>query len=86
MEIKYDEWVEKYKPIPHPDSKDGHIYYETFGHDYEMVKNANPNNVWTLVQADEDLIIINHFAWVNRINYLITEVPYNPDEQIEVID
>lgn len=86
MEIKYDEWVKKYKPIPHPDSQNGYLFYETFGDDYEMVKNANPNNVWTLVQADEDLIIINHFAWVNRVNYLITEVPYDPNEQIEVID
>lgn len=86
MQIKWDDWVKKYKPIPHPDSKDGFIYYETFGDDYELIKKANRNNVWTLVQADEDLVIINHFAWVNRINYLITEVPYNPDEQIEVID
>jgi len=85
MQIKYNDWVKKYKPIPHPNSSTGFIYYETYGDDYELIKKASHNNVWTLVQADEDLVIINHLAWVNRVNYVITEVPYNPDEEIEVI-
>lgn len=77
-----DEWREEYIP------KENHLdnnaafngcMYETFGPEVSFIwqygKN-NPNNVWTLVDAEEELYIIAGMHFVNRMGYFITEKPW----------
>ena len=82
-----DAWVKTFKPIINPNNDWGsdatYSAFETYGEDYEVVKNANPNNIWTEVDGDEGTYIIAGWHFVNRIQYFITEVPWT-DEWTEV--
>lgn len=55
--------------------------YETFGKEVEhIVMLANhpktKNKVWTIVDGDEDPIVIAGYHLVNRIGYIVTEKPW----------
>jgi hypothetical protein len=87
-----EEWELHFKPIKnHLDltgnaSFDG-IMFETYEHEYDYVAaigGQNPNKIWTLVDAEDgETIIINGWAFVNRIGYFITEVPY--DDRLDIV-
>jgi hypothetical protein len=73
------EFAEKYKPLGYENGA-GPWQLETFGPDLDRVKAAAPKRVWTIVEGDNGLLyIIAGFHWVNRINYVITEVPWEND-------
>lgn len=83
---------ETYKPkTNHLDdnaSWDG-CMYETYGEELEYVKMVDAetlNKVWTILDCDGALIVSSGYQHVNRVGYLITEVPYPEGETIEVID
>ena len=50
--------------------------FETFGNDVqEVLKIANgdkPNRVWTAVDCDDGFYLINGYALVNRVYYMVT--------------
>jgi hypothetical protein len=86
--MTFEEWLDKYKPIPnHLDSnasfqdEDGEgIMFETYGDELEYVlsiANSEPNRVWTYVDGDEGTWVTNGYRLVNRIGYFITEIPYD---------
>lgn len=87
--MTYDYWHKTYKPIKNKVSKypsDDLIHFETYGEEYEAVKQAhevNPNTVWTEVDGDEGSYIVAGWHFVNRIHYYITENPWE-DEFTEV--
>ena len=90
--IPWDEFEKEFKPIQnHLDnnaSLDGNMY-ETYGEEYEYVVEIYkkiPNTVWTYVAVDEELILVNGLATVNRMGYVITGIEFNPKENIEVLD
>ena len=58
-----------------PDDK-----FETYGAELEFVRAQDPRNIWTLVDGDDgNLYIVSGYHLVNRINYFVTEVPYEGD-------
>jgi hypothetical protein len=71
-----------FRPLRHPSSSfniwGGHGL-ETFGKDLQIVKNYAENFVWTVLDGCEgpDQWITAGFHWVNRVCYLLTEVPHN---------
>jgi hypothetical protein len=87
--MTYDYWVDTYKPIKNKISKyatDDLIHFETYGDEYEAVKQANeinPKTVWTEVDGDEGTYILAGWHFVNRIQYYITENPWD-DEWTEI--
>jgi hypothetical protein len=79
-EQELDAWEEKYKPIFNHNA-DNPIWedykFETYGEDLEFVKAQNPDHVWTLVEGDDgNLYITNGFHYVNRLNYIVTDLPF----------
>ncbi len=64
-EAKYDIWV-------------GHGL-ETFGDDFETLRQQDPRFVWTVVDGDSgsDQWIVPGIHYVNRVCYLVTERPHN---------
>lgn len=89
--ITDDQFYDRYKPIKnHLDdnaSFDGCLF-ETYGKEIEhvlLVRDSEPNRVWTVVDADGQTIISNGFQLVNRIGYIITEIPFM-GKFCEVID
>ncbi len=70
-----------FKPFRHPSSHfniwGGHGL-ETFGDDLAVVKSVDVNCIWTVVEGDacDDLWITPGLHFVNRICYLVTQVPH----------
>lgn len=80
--ITDSEFHDEFRPVSEnmvhdSESSDGPKLFETYGAELETVKKADPNKVWTLLDADEgDPIIGAGFSFVNRIGYYITEKPF----------
>jgi hypothetical protein len=55
---------------------------ETFGEDLKKVKMTQPDHVWTIVDSDNGLMYaVPGYHHVNRINYIITEKPWDYDSK-----
>jgi hypothetical protein len=87
MEILgYSAWADKYKPIANKFSKQpDDIIFETYGEEVEFVRNYDPKYVWTNVQGDECDLIVAGYAYVNRLSYYITEIPWENEEDYVLI-
>jgi hypothetical protein len=88
--MTFDEWHDHYKPIKNWLRKDDDVeMFETYDVEVGVVLGVNrfdQRKVWTLVDGDEGMWIINGFHYVNRFGYFITEVPYEgAEEYFEVL-
>jgi len=76
-----DAFYEFFRPYRHKDASHdiwGGIGLETFGNDLELVKSLPVESVWTVVDGDDgDQWILTGIHTINRICYLITEVPHD---------
>lgn len=92
VEISFDAFYEVYRPLPNPfDSNVGGngCMLETYGEELEHVKAilaASPDRVWTVLDCEDEIVVSNGFHYVNRLNYLITEVPAPANTFVTVID
>lgn len=75
----YSSWAETFKPIKNTITNGADIHFETFGAEYDFVKEQDPNHIWTEVDGDEGTYIVAGLSWVNRIHYYITENPWQDD-------
>ena len=85
IEMDFDEFVETYKPITNHIDKnasfDG-LMFETYGDEYEFVKQSNEKHIWMYGDGDDGgSYIWNGFHYVNRLGYFITEVPAPSEEE-----
>lgn len=78
MLITWEEWIEQYNPI-----ENGRMF-ETYGKDKELVANTQNEYVWTLVDVEDEDMIISGKHFVNRIGYYICEIPWSGQWQIIV--
>ena len=89
----YDQFEAKYKPHMIAPGLVREYYWHN-AEDWEEIKKADPRCVWTMVEGDEEVcdpddpeyssnpwIVINGFHYVNRIFYILTEVPWTDDEE-----
>lgn len=90
--MNFEQWIETYKPlVNHLDQnasfQDEHgvgIMFETYGDELQHVKQQDNRNIWTLVDGEDDNLIICSGFWLcNRIGYFITEKP-SDDEHLEI--
>lgn len=61
--------------------------FETFGEefDYVRMKAQKGNNVWTILEGDDDsMFIVNGVHFVNRIGYLITREEWEGETEVEI--
>ncbi len=90
--IDKDEFFRCYKPVKNPFVKFGSwdgCMLETYGlelaHVQEVMK-TDPDKVWTVLDCEGDLIVASGFSLVNRMGYIITEIPVSPGEMVTVED
>jgi hypothetical protein len=84
--LGHSAWTEKYKPIPNKFSKyPNEMMYETYGEEVEYIQSLDPRYVWTNVQGDECDLIVAGYAYVNRLAYYVTEVPWENEEDYVLI-
>ncbi len=93
--MNFEQWNSTYKPlVNHLDSnasfQDEHgvgIMFETFGEELEFVRTQDKRNIWTLVDGDDDSVIVCAGYWLtNRIGYFVTENPWQDEWEEIVID
>jgi hypothetical protein len=60
-----------------------HCYtFETYGRDFEKVKNTNVKNVWTLIDGDDDKVYaIAGLHYVNRLSYAISTTEWKDENE-----
>lgn len=88
--VTFEQWIEIYKPIKNHFNElaplDGTMF-ETFDSELLHVRAANEDHVWTLVEGEnEEWILTNGFHFVNRIGYVITEVPFVARPDMPTLD
>ena len=84
--MTYDYWETNFKPIKNKISKyadDDLIHFETYGEEFDFVKEQDPKTIWTEVDGDSGTYIVAGYHFVNRIHYYITENPWD-DEYTEI--
>ena len=93
MTLSYDDFVEKCKPIqnefPNPCGGFDNTMFETYGEELGYVKLINeqsPENVFTIVEVEDNLYILKGFHLVNRHGYFITKNPCDVEFSEILID
>jgi len=85
--LTFDQWCEKYRPTANDLCKgapyDG-LMFETYGAELEYVRRQADANIWTLVQAEDELVILSGWHIVNRLGYFITERPWDGLDVAEI--
>jgi hypothetical protein len=83
----WSKWEEKFKPIKNHfrDPQHEEIIFETYGEEWEFIKAQDPRHVWTNIQGDMSDLVVAGVAFVNRLHYYVTEVPWeNEDDYVLV--
>lgn len=87
-EINEEDWIETYKPIVNhitPYASFSGYLFETYGDELEYVSSKDANNIWTVVEGDEGYpLIVSGYSLVNRIGYILTEVPWADEDMITI--
>ena len=78
--MTYEEWEAKYKPIPN------HITgeccsFETYGDELDFVMSQKPEHIWTEIDGDNGVYIVDGYHYVNRIQYFVCEVPWTDENE-----
>lgn len=83
----WSEWENKFKPIKNHfrDPQHEEIIFETYGEELEFVKSQDHRHVWTNIQGDYSDVIVAGFAYVNRLHYYITEIPWESEDEYALI-
>ena len=83
----WDEWANKFKPIKNKfrDPQHEEIIFETYGEELEFVQAQDPRYVWTNIQGEMSDLIVAGYAYVNRLHYYITEVPWEDEDEYALI-
>jgi hypothetical protein len=82
------EFFDTYKPVTNPFVRTGAwngCMLETYGLELAHVQEvlaATPNKVWTVLDCDGALIASSGYHHVNRMGYIITEVPVAEGEMV----
>lgn len=90
--ITEDVFEATYKPmLNHLDSNASWngCMFETYGEELVHVKaiyKENPDRVWTVLDVDGALMLDSGMSFVNRMGYVITELPAPADTFISVQD
>lgn len=84
MSDELDQWEETYRPIKNSfvDSASwNNTMFETYGEELAFIDEQPNENVWTWVDGDDGTYIVAGRAFVNRIGYFVTEVPWTNEAQ-----
>lgn len=81
--MTYSHWLDTFKPITNSLRNNGDLAYETYGEDFGFVSKQDPKHTWTEIDGDSGTYIVAGYHFVNRIQYYITENPWE-DEWTEV--
>ena len=91
IQISEDDFELQFKPVENPDPNQGDYHFDVCNkHDkgfLQFIASNYPSHIWTRIDGDDgNICIINGWHIVNRIDYIVTEVPWLTQHEYEVID
>jgi len=78
-ELTYEQWDEIYMPINNHIRTDSGQMFETYGDEWEFIKEQDPRYVWTWVDGDLSTLLVAGIGFVNRIGYYVCQTPWEDD-------
>lgn len=88
--MRFETWEKRFSPKKNPLTKHAAVdgcLHETYGAEFALVQaagQADPGCVWTVVTNDRgDWYIVDGYHFVNRVGYLLTEMPCDVPEGVE---
>jgi hypothetical protein len=81
--VSNEQWEKIYKPITNLITNEG-LSFETYGEELDYVASHDTRNVWTEMDGDNGVYIVNGFHYVNRIQYYVTEEAWNEGDDITI--
>lgn len=81
--LSNQQWEEIYLPMVNSITNEG-ISYETYGDEEDYVSQQDERHVWTELDGDNGVYIVNGMHYVNRIQYYITNKPWNDGDNITI--
>jgi hypothetical protein len=89
-QITENEFYENFTPVEnHLDNNASwdNCMFETYGEEEDYVREQDNNNIWTIVEGDNDTMFIESgFHIVNRMGYLITEEKWGEETTVIIED
>lgn len=85
MKINSELFDEKFKPVKNPHNRDAGwngCLFDTHGVEYNFIKNQSEDRVWTLLS---DNTLVNGRRHIDRVGYLVTELPWTEDMEVDII-
>ena len=82
IEMTYQEWVDKYKPIKNHLVKDDITSFETYGDEVLFVCEQPNSTVWTELDGDNGVYLVSGYHLANRISYYVTDVPWDDSDDV----
>jgi len=81
LSLHEDVFYQYFKPYRHPAAQYeiwDSLGLESFGSDLDLVRQLPSENVWTVLEGENDTQwIVPSLRIVNRICYLVTKIPHN---------
>lgn len=93
IEMDYEDFLTTYKPIINhldpnasfQDESGNGILFETYGEEVVFVKKQDPACIWMYGDGDDGgSFIWSGWGFVNRLGYIVTEVPCPPNTDIQI--
>ena len=84
-DMSNEQWEKTYLPMVNNITNEG-ISYETYGDEVDYVSQQDERHVWTEMDGDNGVYIVNGMHYVNRIQYYITNKPWTDDVTITVCE
>lgn len=72
-----------YEPIDNH-FQEGTQLFETYGKELDFVLSHDSKYIWTQVDGDDGVYIVNGYHLVNRIGYYITRRPHPENKHLEL--
>ena len=91
--IDTDAFHQRFRPIPNhlddnasEDFGDGGCLFETYGAELDYVRSHPSSRIWTIIDGEDDTVIVSGYHLCNRIGYILTEKPVPEVESYTVRD
>ena len=91
IKLSEDKFFENFRPVENPEQGNGYYYFEPDNAIdkgfLQFMATHYPTHVWTRIDGKDDCVYnINGWHIVDRIDYLVTEVPWIRNHEYEVLD
>ncbi len=91
IQLTEDEFDSQFLPVENLEQDQGTCQFDAYDENdsgfLQFIVFNYPAHVWTRIDGDNGrLYIINGWHIVNRIDYIVTEIPWLEDHDYEVLD